>query len=106
MPTFKCPECNEEIRRLYYSVEATAYGEYSLIDRINSQDEAEETGEPEYKCPECDAAINPSNIITINNPEEEQRQRDNNASQALMRQAQEVFSQRPAPREFSPDALL
>lgn len=70
--TYRCPNCNEEITQLNYSVPirtyATEYGNYDLDNgdhhqaELNNND-SEWEEDPQYNCPECDEEVDKDEIL-------------------------------------------
>lgn len=93
MPTFKCPECENEITYLDYTVGATAYGTYNIEEGNTEEEEVEESGERIYKCPECGEELRTDQIIRENNEQEVL-----NREAQILRTAQEERNNRPQPQ--------
>ena len=102
--SWKCPECKEEIGSLYYDVNTSGseYGNaqlndsprpatpvepiprhlnyhhhYEIITDHDFSDNGDTNweGDPSYRCPECDADINPNSLIWFDEDEEEEEEK-------------------------------
>lgn len=84
---WKCPECEEEITSLNYwvSTNSSEYGDAELSDKketnrrdiiidhnYNDQGDTDWNDEPEYRCPECDELVEPTELIWVGNDHEEE----------------------------------
>ena len=86
---WKCPECEETIDEMYYEVSTTGYESGtsmlsktkettrgSIIDDYDYGDSGvtEWDGDPTYKCKECDAEIDPTELIWTGDEEDEEEE--------------------------------